>query len=326
MTALIHSINKKAAIVENTRFIIPYADQKMSFWNKVSDLYGSQIREVYFPIIDEQIGSGRPKQPGIHLTEFLESKVLPVSVLINPVVLPRPVCEIEDRIIRKIEYYLENYNLLGLTLTNLSLAVSLKKRFPSLKFTASTLMEICNEQQLVMLGDVFDSLVPSTRILRDLEALTKIREAFTGQIRLMVNEACLSSCLYRTQHFFEMTIPEISYPKSLCSELLARKPWLRITGGWVLPQHLFMFEGVYDDIKLAGRIAFQDPVRYMKVLKSYINTESLSPHEIGGGPSSVNVAMDISADFYRYTLSCRKNCYSCTVCSDYWNKMTKKYE
>lgn len=319
-------MDKKVDRAESAGFIIPYVDQKMSFWNKVSDTYGERIREVYFPITDEHIGSGRPKQPEIHLAEFLNSKILPVSVLINPVVLHRPFGEIAEHVIKKIEYYLENYSLVGLTLTNLSLAQSVKRKFPSLKLTASTLMEIYNDQQLVILGDVFDTLVPSTRILRDLDALTRLRIAFKGKIRLMVNEGCLSSCLQRTQHFFEMSNPEISYPESLCSELLAEKPWLRITGSWVLPQHMFLFNGLYDEIKLAGRVALRDPVRYMKVLDSYIHTKSLSPHEIGGGPSSVNVPMDISTDFYSYTLSCRKNCYSCSVCSGYWNEKTKAYE
>jgi hypothetical protein len=312
--------------VRNTTFIIPYVDQEMSFWQKLSGLYGYRISEVYFPIMNQTIGTGRPKQPEKHLTEFLESKILPVSVLINPVVLPRPVDDLAKLIIENLEYYLINYNLTGVTLTNLSLAQIIKNRFPALKLTASTLMEIYNEQQLVMLDDVFDSLVPSNRVIRDIRSLKTLRKKFRGKIRIMVNESCLSSCVYRTQHFYEMSNPGITYPESLCNNLLKGKPWLRLTGGWVLPQHLFLFNGLYDEIKLSGRVSFQRPELYLRVLKSYIYETSLSPNEIGGGPASVNIPIDIGTEFYQYTLTCKKNCSSCSVCANYWTEKAGKYE
>lgn len=307
-------------------FIIPYIDQNDRFWQKLSGLYQEQIKEVYFPIIDEQIATGRPRQPDTNLKRFLESKILPVSVLINPVILVRPVEEISDRIFRMLEYYLANYNLVGATLTNLTIATKIKENFPDLNLTASTLMEIYNEQQLVMLNDVFDSIVPSTRIIRDLKALRVLRKDYTGTIRLMVNESCLSSCVFRTQHFYEMSNPEITYPNSLCNYLLEHKPWLKLTGGWILPQHLFLFNGLYDEIKLSGRISLQQPDRYFKVIDSYINGKALQPHEIGGGPASVNIPMDIETNFYKYTLTCKKNCTTCSKCVDYWNEKIISYE
>lgn len=307
-------------------FIIPYIDQSTKFWEKLSDLYREQIREVYFPINDEYIGTGRPKQPENNLTEFLESKILPVSVLINPVVLPRPVDDIAERILEKLEYYQMRYNLVGVTLTNLSLAQIIKSKFPGLKLTASTLMEIYNEQQLTMLGEVFDNLVPSNRVLRDIRTLKTLRKNFKGKIRILVNEACLSSCIYRTQHFYEMSNPEIAYPHSLCNNLLEQQPWLRLTGGWVLPQHMYLFDSLYDEIKLSGRVSLQKPERYLRVIESYIYQKSLYPHEIGGGPASINVPMNIGSDFYQYTLHCKKNCTACSVCADYWTENKGQHE
>jgi len=298
----------------------------MSFWEKISGFHKGRIREVYFPLQDQFIGTGRPKQPGKNLTEFLESQLFPVSVLVNPVILPRPVDEIAGRILEKLEYYLTHYNLKGVTLTNLSLAKLIKSRFPGLKLTASTLMEIYNEQQLNMLDDVFDCLVPSNRVLRDLRTLKTLRKKYKGKIRILVNESCLSSCIYRTQHFYEMSNPGITYPKSLCLSLLEQKPWLRLTGGWVLPQHLLFFDGLYDEIKLSGRVAFQNKELYFRVLESYMYKKSLYPSQIGGGPASVDVPVEITSDFFQYTLMCKKNCTECSVCSDYWNANTGKHE
>jgi len=306
-------------------FILPYIDQEMKFWEKLSGLYGDRIREVYFPIMDGKIGSGRPIQPNEHLPGFLKSKILPVSVLVNPVVLLHPVNEIADRICRKLNYYQRNFHLIGVTVANLELAQTIKRKFPDLMLTASTLMDIVNEQQLVMLGEIFNTIVPSNRILRDFRSFRALRNCFQGKIRIIVNEACLPSCVYRTQHFYEMSNPEIAIPKSLCNNLLEQKPWLRLTGGWVLPQHLFLFDGLYDEIKLAGRVSLQNPDRYLAVFDSYLKKKPLQPHEIGGGPASVNIPMDITTDFYKYTLFCLKNCTTCSVCEDYWMaKISKK--
>ena len=298
--------------------VLPYIDQKLNFWEKVIDLGGERIREVYFPITDGRISTGRPKQPGKHLKRFLESGILPVSVLINPIVLARPAECYTNLVINTLEYYSQNYRLTGATLTNLTLGQRVREAFPNLKLAASTLMDISSEQQISVVMKTFDIVVPPARVMRDIRSLRSMRRIFPGTIRLMVNEACLPSCLFRTQHFYEMSNPKIKYPGSLCNELLGLQPWLRLTGGWVLPQHLFLFRGLYDEIKLSGRITLQRPADFLRVLEGYLKEQELMPDEIGGGPASVNIPMPIETAFYKYTMFCKKNCSTCRVCYDYW--------
>jgi hypothetical protein len=112
----------------------------------------------------------------------------------------------------------------------------------------------------------------------------------------MVNEACLGGCPYRTQHFFERGHGDW-FPESLCGPLLEVQPWLRLTGAWILPQHLRFYEGVYDRLKLAGRVTLQDPQKYVAVLGAYVNRRSMTPDAIGGGPASVLQAATISDEF-----------------------------
>ena len=312
--------------IPQKNFVIPYVDQPLTFWEMISASHGESVKEVYFPLPDAQIATGRPSQPSSHLQGFLESGIFPVSVLINPVVLARPVKELTGPVMNALEYCLNNYHLAGVTVTNLSLAIKIKESFPGLNLVASTLMGIYNEQQLVMLNGVFDTLVPASGIIRDLRALETLKKGFRGQMRIIVNESCLPSCLYRTQHFYEMTNPGIAYPQSLCNKMLERKPWLRLTGGWILPQHLKLIDGLYDEIKLAGRISLRDPTRYFAVLESYIYRKPLKPHEIGGGPAAVFMPIEIDEDFYKYTLSCKKNCASCSVCQEYWAENASNYE
>jgi hypothetical protein len=319
-------MNKPLEKTSNKLVVIPYIDQKIGFWEKLSEEYGKNIKEVYYPVTEVKIGTGRPKQPDKHLTSFLKSGIFPLSILINPLVLPRPTEEVATNILKILEFHIKHYHLSGVTTSSVSLAQIIKNTFPNLKLTASTLMEIYSNQQLVMLGDFFDTLVPSNRILRDIKALQIIKNHFKGKIRLMVNEACLSACVYRTQHFYEMSNPEITYPRSLCNKLLEQKPWLRITGGWVLPQHLYLFDDLYDEIKLSGRVSLQKPEKYIRVLDSYIHKKDLFPHEIGGGPASVGLPIKIKTEFYQYTLSCAKNCSECTICQEYWTENAGKHE
>jgi hypothetical protein len=137
-------------------------------------------------------------------------------------------------------------------------------------------------------------------------------------LRLIVNEACLPGCPHRVQHFHEMAHLAES-PRSLCQDLLTRQPWLRLTGAWVLPQHLHLYSGICDEWKLAGRVTLKDPGRYLRVLDAYVNQTPLTPDRIGGGPASVLMALPIDEAFFEHTLNCGRDCHRCSICRDYYH-------
>ncbi len=300
----------------NEKWIVPYIDQPISFWQKLAEDCRGRIKEVYFPLPGVAFGSGRPKQPDGHLEEFLRNSPFDLAALINPVVLPLPVGQVGPSAVEVLKRLRGEYGLAGLTVANLQLAEYIRKSIPGLSITASVLMDVHQPRQAMMLNGICDYLVPSTRIMRDLPALKALKKSFTGRIRLIVNEACLPDCLFRTQHFFEMAVSS-EYPPSLCEDLLKNKPWLRLTGAWVLPQHLSLYQGVYDELKLAGRVTLRNPENYRRVLGAYLSRKHLFPNEIGGGPASVPEPIEITKDFYETTLSCGRRCHSCSVCADY---------
>jgi hypothetical protein len=232
-------------------------------------------------------------------------------------VLPRPVDEIAPAVIEALRRLQGESGVSSATVSNFLLAARIREKLPDLCLTASVLMDISKPNEALLLKGVCDALVPASRIMRDLPALQAVRAAFAGRIRLIVNEGCLPGCPYRVQHFYEMAAG-IARPESLCQELLDREPWLRLTGAWVLPQHLYLLEDVVDDWKLAGRVTLQDPVKYRKVLGAYIHPRSLEADEIGGGPASPLDAVEIPESFYRQTLRCGHACHTCTACRDLW--------
>src|SRR5512138_415353 len=59
------------------KWVIPYVDQPLPFWEAIAEAHGDRIREVYFPLPGNLISSGEPTQPDGHLREFLASGLFP---------------------------------------------------------------------------------------------------------------------------------------------------------------------------------------------------------------------------------------------------------
>jgi hypothetical protein len=300
-------------------WVIPYVDQELSFWEEIADRFGAYVREVYFPMPSEVVASGRSRQPDRLMESFLRHAPLPKSVLANPIVLPRPVEEIGPRILEALKRLGGDFGVRSVVVANPGLATLIKGALPGFRVTASTLMGIATPAQALMVRDHVDAITPDTRLTRDLRGLRWLRQAFSGEIRLIVNEACIPGCPYRIQHFYEMGYGDF-FPQSLCQQMLDEHPWLRLTGAWILPQHLSYYDGLYDSLKLAGRVTLRDPARYLAVLNAYVHRQPILPRDIGGGPASVLEAMDVPSELFEFILHCEKNCHACSVCKDYYEQ------
>jgi len=306
-------------------WVVPYIDQPISFWQSLTPLVGRDGLIAYFPLPDSPIGTGRPRQPNQHLQEFLSFTSLSKAVLLNPVALPQPVEMLLPDLSDRLKRLWEEHGIQEAVLADALLAVRLRETLPQYRFTASTLLDIVTPAQVAMLQGAFDCVIPGRRAVRDLRALRLLREAFPGRIRLLVNEGCLPGCPYRVQHFFEMNSC-IPLPGSLCAGLLAKQPWLALTGAWILPHHLKMFAGLYDEVKFAGRVTLQSPEKYRGVLSAYVNGSPLAPYEVGGGPALAGVCGAVSEEFFTRTLNCEKDCGQCNDCSDYYEKHIRGQE
>ena len=302
------------------QWIIPYIDQPMSFWENLFSDYGNHIKEVYCPLPLSVCQTGRPLQKEHHLGSFLAQKSFPISILMNPVVFLDPVEDIAHKAIPIISKLMKDCELTSITVSNVDLAKMLKKEYPSLKLTASVLLDVFESTQLSMLDNYFDTLVPSSRIMRNIPSLKNLRNAFQGKIRIIVNEGCLSGCLWRNQHFYEMA--NKSMPESLCQNFLESKPWMRLTGAWVLPQHLYLFDDVVDEFKIAGRVTLNETETYEKVVSAYIQRTPLGPDSIGGGPASPFEPIEINERFYKTSTECSHNCNDCKICRDYYHEFS----
>lgn len=301
-------------------WIIPYVDQDLAFWQEVERRFGPQVKEVYFPLPGGHFASGRSPQPEQLLERFLRDAPLPKAAVVNPVVLDRPVEEVAPGVVDALRRLRDEAGLVGVTVANLALGGRIKEALPDLTVAASVLMGIASPAQAMVAGGYVDAIGPDTRLVRDLGGLERLRAAFAGEIRLLVNEACLPGCLFRNQHFYEMAYGR-DFPLSLCQQMLEDRPWLRLTGAWILPRHLHFYEGVYDSLKLAGRVTLRDPERYLDVLAAYVQRQPILPRDIGGGPASPLGEFDISDEWFEFVLHCDKRCDVCLVCRQEWHRL-----
>ncbi|MHB0875953.1 MAG: hypothetical protein ACYC5O_07910 [Anaerolineae bacterium] len=295
---------------------VPYIDQPLPFWRELSVRFGEHVEEVYFPMPEGLIVSGRGRQPEEHLADFLRGAPLTKAVLLNPIVLVRPVEAVAAVVLSALRRLRDDYGVQRVTVTDLTLAGIIRGELPDFTITASTLMGISTAAQVNMLEGQVDALTPANTLVRDLAGLRRLRQAFTGRIRLLVNEACLPGCPYRPQHFYEMGYGD-HFPQSLCQPLLERQPWLRLTGAWILPRHLHYYDGIYDSLKLAGRVTLRDPARYMRVLTAYVERQDILPCDIGAGPASPLRPVPMPDALFERLLTCDKNCLSCSVCREH---------
>lgn len=304
-------------------WVIPYVDQDTAFWDQIADRFGSHIKEVYFPMPGEGIASGRPPQPDRQLDAFLRHAPLSKNVLLNPILLVQPAEQVAPGIIHALKRLQDSFGLTSTTVTNLTLAMLIREALPEFKITVSVLMGIARPAQVIMVQGYVDAITVDNSLVRDLNGLRRLRQAFSGDMRIIVNEACIPGCPYRIQHFYEMGYGH-HFPQSLCEQMLVRHPWLRLTGAWILPQHLSYYDGLYDTLKLAGRVTLGDPVRYMAVLQAYIHREPILPRDIGGGPASVRDAIDMPDGLFEMILHCDKCCHACLACRDYYEQVMVK--
>jgi hypothetical protein len=302
---------------------IPYVDQGLDFWQEIEGRFGQQVREVYFPTPGGRFASGRGPQPQRFLEDMLRHTRLAKSVLVNPIILPQPVEAMAPGILACLRWLRDEFGVGSVTVASLGLARLIRDELPDLTVIASVLMGIATPAQALLVRDSVHGITVDNRLLRDLAGLKRLRSAFPGEMRLIVNEACIAGCPYRAQHFYEMGYGDGS-PRSLCQAMLDDRPWLRLTGAWILPRHLGFYDGLYDGLKLAGRVTLRDRNRYLSVLGAYVQRGPILPRDIGGGPASPLEPIDVSDEWFETVLHCDKRCDVCSVCREQYEQAPRR--
>ncbi len=238
-------------------------------------VFRDYIREVYFPIPNHILGSGRVVQ---HTPEYdLEIKQIIKFCKdneIDPVLAINPTCEgemtgteaSEKRIIGFIE---ANPGIKGVILTNPLHARPIKQKFPKMRIIASVncyIKDIESAEYLKKLG--FDEITIDRDINRDIKLIKEIKSKAKIPVRIMLNEGCLRNCPFRKIHFNMISHGyETDYfDQNTCMKILKKEPEKVFSIPFIRPEDLQHYDFA-DTFKLATRTTPTQKIAY--VLEAY---------------------------------------------------------
>jgi len=312
------------------RFSVPYNNQFETLKEivKLKNLNGNRIEEVYLSGPQEYFGSARVVQKFtvediIKLIDFCHENGLKVNLLLNST------CEgIEwyslqnvSKLIRFLKKMHLEHGLDGVTIANPLFIQKVRKEFPKIEITASTLAYIHSVQK-AMFYDKFgvDVITPDENINRDLKLLEEIKEAIHAKLKLLTNQECLLNCPYEIFHYNFVShkskkCEEISYEifQKNCFRIVELDPSQLIKAPIIRPQDLKKYKKITNFFKIIGRTSKKEYV--IDQIKKHMNEEEVDIIETYKKGVYIDNRL-LPPDFFEKVSSCDKNCHKCHYCEE----------
>jgi collagenase-like PrtC family protease len=146
------------------------------------------------------------------------------------------------------------------------IAFHVKRLFPDIQIRASVNMRISHFTGMEYLADRFDFFYVAKEMNRDLDKLSKLKEAADGlgkNIGILANSGCLNHCSNQifhdnlVSHEAQLVDVDTNYSPVQCRNLMANQEnWLKLLtlGNWIRPEDLRYYENVVSSVKLATRM------------------------------------------------------------------------
>ena len=226
------------------------------------------------------------------------------------------------------------FGLSSVTTASPLIAKFVKNNFPGLKVRASVNMGIGSVEGMEYIAGYFDEFYIAREKNRSLETILTMKK-WCGEngkaLFALANSGCLDECSARTfhdnlvAHEQEIAAMDNAYDfPGLCRDHIARKREALVRSvSFIRPEDVRLYEELFPAVKLATRVS-RDPVR---ILRSYC-----TGHAVGSLPSLLEpdhtalLYPDLlensafPADFGEKRLLCTKNCASCGICSEAYQK------
>lgn len=250
-----------------------------------------------------------------------------------------------DEIILMVGNLADKLDLREITTTSPFVAKVIKENFPDIKVCASVNMWIGTPQAMEYLGDNFDAYYLQREYNRDFSHIRRMKawcDEHGKHLKLLANSGCLYACAFHSFHdnmvAHETEIAEYgnvfsNYP-SPCWDYMhtlkskeAAATFLR--GSWIRPEDTANYEPYISEMKLATRM-HSNPRR---VVMAYARGrfrgnmfDLTEPSYSRRFSAHILDAEKFPRDWFERTTSCKRNCESCTYCSDVAGKMlTEKF-
>jgi collagenase-like PrtC family protease len=347
------AVAKDGRPMSGLEFSVPYNNDPETLTEifKWKACGGNRIREIYLSGPQEYAGSGRiSKEQSFddfaRTVERIHREGIRVNLLMNSV------CEGDDwysaKVLNATMDYLkrvfEGHGVEAVTIANPMYIREVRRRFQQVEICASVLGDIdCIDKAVVYRKAGADSFTPDVNINRNLGLLKKIREKTGLEIKLMVNEGCLSKCPFRKFHFnyiahksrnpgADGTRGEDNVFSLNCIQVTKSDPAQLLKSGWIRPEDLGRYGEITNFFKLVGRTSSRSMI--CRSLEAYMRQswdgdllELMAGNLYSYGMSNLmhldNRSLD-AAGFFEKVTSCGRECIECDFCGQLARKLIKR--
>lgn len=181
-----------------------------------------------------------------------------------------------------VDYLQENCLVKTVTTTSPVIAEFIKRNFPGMEVRASVNMGIGSVEGMEYVSDCFDSFYLKRELNRNFAKIRELKEWCDNHGKVLyalANSGCLNNCSAHTFHD-NLVSHEVEIAKmdngfvfeGVCRKYLSNPknlPNLFSRTGFIRPEDVALYEGLFPSIKLATRVN-ADPV---KILKAYIDNK-----------------------------------------------------
>ena len=186
----------------------------------------------------------------------------------------------EKEILNEIENLVKNYEIDIVTIANPNLLKLLKKYFPQLKYSISTIARVDNlEKVLEYQEEGANEITLDYNIYRNFEELERIKKNSKIGFQILVNDGYLFNCPWATYHFqleghdsqntFNNPLKYFSYCRFNCKQRTAEDKTELIKGMWVRPEDLSYYENIgFTKFKIIDRL--KDTKWLINAIEAYI--------------------------------------------------------
>lgn len=247
------------------------------------------IKTVYGKRFQDVIGGGRARydianysdenlKEAIKLTHDMNAQF---NYLFNAPCSANAEKNKELEILNQVEELIDNYKIDIITVANPKLLSLLKKHFPNLKYSISTISRVDSLEKVLQYQDEgADEITLDYNIYRNFGELKRIRENSKIGFQILVNDGYLFNCPWAIYHFqleghdsqdsFNNPLKYFSYCRFNCKQRSAEDKTELIKGMWIRPEDLHYYEDIgFSKFKIIDRL--KDTKWLINAIEAYIN-------------------------------------------------------
>ena len=256
---------------------------------KISQSKKYPVKTVYGKRFQDVIGGGRARydianygdenlKQAIELTHKMGAKF---NYLFNAPCSANAEKYKEIEILKQVENLIQNFKIDIVTIANPMLLRLLKKHFPNLKYSISTISRVDSLEKVIQYQDEgADEITLDYNIYRNFGELERIRKNSKVGFQLIANDGYLFNCPWAIYHFqleghdsqntFNSPLKYYSYCRFNCKQRSAQDQTELIKGMWIRPEDMKYYEEIgFTKFKIIDRL--KDTKWLINAIEAYVN-------------------------------------------------------